>query len=232
MTLSKEKQNETALKNQISGTNPENPQPYNDDIKNVTKLSETVVATTYLSVKENDLAIKMSKVIACEEAINKMYASITSSNNNLTPIAKAKLRNDINEKKEEKKTLKALISKLSKELKKEYQKNASGFTKKSLRISARKESYQKRYGNSIQNAISKMISALDSDNLTALKAELAKLSEKAGNALVMKVLLKAPRHLHTKVVANTVAREEYLQFFRSELGATKKAAKGRGRNKK
>lgn len=48
----------------------------------------------------------------------------------------------------------------------------------------------------------------------------------------MKTLVKAPRLLHTRVVANADHRILYLQHFRTELGAEKKERPRRGRKKK
>ena len=223
-------QNETAQKNQTTGNNPDNFQPSYDDNKNVTKLSKTTVYRKDLSAKEEKLAALMSDLLSCEEDINKMQTSVTSSNSNLTPIAKEKIRNDIRMEKSEKKILKAQISRLSKELKKEYKRNAQSLARKSLSISARKESFHKRYGSAVRIAITKAIAAIEKGNLDALKSELANLSEKDADTLLMKTLLKAPRHLHTKVVANKDAREGYLQHFRDELGIASKNTKG-GRRK-
>ncbi len=215
-----------------AGTNPENIQPSNGDKNAVTKLTETTIATKDLSPKEAELAVNMNELTNLELVINDLQAKISSSNNKLTPIAKAKLRNDINEKKEEKKTLKTHISKLSKELMKEYRINAQGITRKSLRISARREKFHKRYGDNIRTSITKMITAFESDDITALQVELSKLDTKEGDALIMKALLKAPRFLHTKVVANADHRILYLQHFRTELGVKKEERPRRGRRSK
>lgn len=200
------------------------------DSPSVLDLSKTTIVSSYnLVEKENELASLMLDLIGVEEGIGHMMISIASSSKKLTPIAKAKLRNDIVNDKNKKRDLKAKISKLGKELKAKYNLNAQKATKKSLRISARKDGYHKRYRLAIQEAISRMISSLDKDDITTLKAELSNLDAAKGDTLLMRSLSKAPHNLQTKVVTNSAAREGYLQYFRNELGVTKKAPKGKRR---
>jgi len=141
---------------------------------------------------------------------------------NLSLFKKSMLRNEILTLKKVKKKIKSQISGLNKELKSEYKKRKQKNTRGSLRISARRDSYHGRNKSSIEEAISNMVDSMEKDDHDSLVKQLADLEPKKVEALLMRTLLKAPRHLHTKVVANVNARSGYLQHFRSQLKKGKK----------
>ncbi len=190
-----------------------------------------------LSADENKLTQLVNHLVLIEETISKKQDEINSSgsisvdgkNRKLSTYEKAKLRNEIRNLRNMKGELKVQISKLNKKVKVSYKMNAQKSAKVSLRISARGDGYHRRNGGAIENAITNMVKAMDADNLTALKAELANLDAAKGDTLLMRSLSKAPHNLQTKVVTNSAAREGYLQYFRNELGTTKKAPKGKRR---
>ncbi len=193
-----------------------------------------------LSADENRVTQSSKQLVLIEETILQKQGEINSSgdfgkdgrNRKLSPIEKAKLRNEIRNLRNTKRELKAQISGLNKKVKASYRMNAQRSSRMSLRITASGDGYHRRNGGAIKNAITNMVKAMNADNLTALKAELANLAAAKGDTLLMRELSKAPHNLQVKVVSNKAARPGYLGHFRSELGATKKAAKGGGRNKK
>lgn len=193
-----------------------------------------------LSVDENKLIQQANHLVLIKKSILQKQEEVNSSgrigkngkNKKLSSFEKAKLRNEVLELRNVKRELKLQISKLSKKVKASYKMNAQKSSRMSLRITARGEGYHRRNGGSINAAITKMVKAMNSDSLAALKAELSNLETTKGDTLLMRVLSKAPHNLQTKVVTNKEARIGYLQHFRSEIGATKKAPKGRGRRNK
>jgi hypothetical protein len=200
----------------------------NDSPKQVKDLSKTEIPVSSLrEEKERELAEKMERLTAIKEMIEEKKRNISSSESKLTSIAKAKLRFEITEHKVEVKSLKSDISKLSRELKAKYSDYKNGVSRKSIRIAAKKDSYHSKNAESIKNALNNYVVSMSEKQREYLKTEIEKTSGAKADTVVMRALLKAPRHLHTKVVANANARKGYFQHFRTGLGSTKKTPKSK-----
>lgn len=140
----------------------------------------------------------------------------------LSGFQKTKIRNEIRNLKKSREILKKNISQIERNLTSSFQRDTFRIVRSNVRSSARKSSYHTRFGVSIKTAISKVISGLSGEELKALKTKVEQPDLKKGDAFIMQTLLKAPRHLLTKVAANPEARIQYLQYFRDELKAGKK----------
>ena len=150
----------------------------------------------------------------------------------LSPFKKKTMAKQKRYLKKAKKKLKSQISQLKKLYSSLLKDEARKERKVSISKTAKKEVYHKQHGGAINNAITNTVTAMEEGNRATLKVEVSKLDAKEGDALIMKTLVKAPRFLHTKVVANAENRILYLQHFRSELGVKKKERPRRGRKKK
>ena len=182
------------------------------------------------SKKEDEVLSRMKDLTDVVAEINSKQDQIKNSGKmgpdglypKLSVIELSKIRNEILTLKNVKKGIKSQISRLNKELKSEYKKKKQKNLRGNLRISARRESYHNRNSSSIEDAISKMVEAMQKDDIDSLAAQLSTLDSKKADTLLMHTLLKAPHHLHTKVVANANVRAGYLQYFRSLLKKGKK----------
>jgi hypothetical protein len=148
--------------------------------------------------------------------------TISGQSDRLNGFQKTKLRNEVRNLITTRKQIKKEISQIEKALTGSFRKDNNRIVKASVRNSAKKSSYHKRYNGAIKKAITKTVNAFSNDKVVALKSEVAKSDPIKGDAIMMQALLKAPRHLQTKVIANPDARKLYLQHFRNELKVGKK----------
>jgi|GEM_PF-4452382 len=188
-------------------------------------------AEDQILVLESNLSITASRIAEIEEQLkNSGKFGLNGKTVGLSSFTKKSLYKEKRNLKKAKNNFKAQISELSRLYTALNKIDAKKDRRVSTHTSAKKESYHKQHGEAVKSAITQEIAAMGEQALAALVLNLSKLNSKEGDALIMKTLLKAPRFLHTKVVANKEARGGYLQFFRNELGVTKKAPKGRRRN--
>lgn len=211
--------------------------PLVSELASVTELESSMIeklsrgADESISKKEDEVLKLMQDSITVVTEIKNKQNQIKNSGKlgpdglypTLSLFEKSMLRNEILTLKKLKKNIKSQISSLNKELKAEYKKRRQKNIRGSLRISARQDSYHGRNKSSIEKGISNMVDSMEKDDHDSLVKQLADLVEpKKEEALLMRALLKAPRYLHTKVVANVNARSGYLQHFRSQLKKGKK----------
>jgi hypothetical protein len=135
----------------------------------------------------------------------------------LNGFQKAKLRNEVRNLKTVRTQLQKECNQIEKGLKASYQKDNTRIDRSKVRINARKEGYHKRNGGGIQNALKKSVNGFSSEKLSSLKSGIAKVDRKKADGILMQAILKAPRHLHARVVSNTDARKDYLDYFRKLL---------------
>ena len=206
--------------------------------RNITNGSGST-ADNIADIKKQRLLVR-GRLAFVETAIVKIVTELKSSGQRngegvvikLSPFEKNVLRREKRNLTDAKKEYKAQISELSKLFSSLDKEEAKKERKASISKSAKKEPYHKQHGGAVKNAIANEVTAMGKGNRDTLKVELAKLDDKGGDALIMKTLMKAPRFLHTRVVANADHRILYLQHFRTELGVEKKERPKRGRNKK
>jgi len=211
-------------KNQ-TGTNPESTNNINTEL--IANLSKSIGSSSRnLSYSEDQLSKMMEILGAVEAALLQKQGKLRSAgkarvsgrNMKLSTFEKAQLRSEIHNLKNSQRELKEDIKQLANKVKSVYRKSIQRDKKRSLRITARRETYHKKHGASIEKAITKMVTAMAKDDITILKAGLAKAK---GDTLLMRALLNAPHNLFTRVVASADARNGYLQHFRKELSATR-----------
>jgi len=187
-----------------------------------TNLSVTQKEDRVISLME-DLADTISLIDEKKEQL-KLSGRVGTRelNAKLSVIQKAKIRNEIAVLTRIKKDLSSQVKTLSKGLKSFYKKSRQKTTRFNLKFAAKKENYHNKNHPAIEKAITAMVGAMEKDDVKTLNAELVKLNGSNGDVLIMKALLKAPKFLHTKVVANDEARKQYLQHFRNEIKKAKK----------
>lgn len=242
MEDSKEKQNDTASPNEKTGTNPENKTPKNDDVTPdgipLALLQDVVSPTQQRDFEEVESSLMT--LDSLEDAIKAKKAALASSGkvvgskkaDKLSPLQKTHIRAEIRGLNSSRKQIKQRIAELSHSVSSVHRLVAQRERRVSLRRTTSKSSYHTQHGVAVKTAIKKFVAGMDPLAIAALKAKLAKPGPKGADYVLLHSLLKAPRNLFTRVAANEDARVDYLQHFRSELGATKKTTKKRGRSKK
>ena len=142
---------------------------------------------------------------------------ITGRRGKLSGFQKTKVRNELRNLKKSLKIIKKDISGLEGSLNSSFQRDTNRIVRGNVRISAKRSSYHNRFSGNVKTAITKLVAGLSSEELKTLKTNVTKLEFKKGDAIMMQALIKAPRHLLTKVAANSDARKLYMQHFRNEL---------------
>lgn len=227
----------------IIGTNPEPNTPENDEkvkaereaqeareqrIANYSSVHNSQAVDKVSMKKQLEYSYSVVKDIDGALASEKAYLQSSGKldengkKNKLSGLDMDLSRNKISNLKESKKSVMKDISRLKNELSGSLNKDTNRIKKANLRKSAKKDSYQKQHGSSIEAAIDKTVDGFSDEKVATLKAEVAKADTKEGNALMMKALVNVPRFLHTRVVSNPEARERYMQHFRSKLGEKRK----------
>ncbi|MCB0747401.1 MAG: hypothetical protein H6611_06825 [Ignavibacteriales bacterium] len=142
---------------------------------------------------------------------------ITGRRGKLNGFQKTKVRNELRNLKKSLKIIKKDISRLEGSLSSSFQRDTNRIIRGNVRVSAKRNSYHNRFAGNIKTSITKVVAGLSSEELKTLKTNVAKLDFKKGDAIMMQALIQAPRHLLTKVAANSEARKLYMQHFRNEL---------------
>lgn len=148
-------------------------------------------------------------------------AVLNTSGKKLTSFARKRLNTEVKELKEGVKAIQSEIRRIEKLLTSIYRGIDDKISRSNVKKAAKNESYHERYGKSIKDRLDTFLTKMPDEKVMQLKAELPKAEFKAGNAMMMKALVSAPRFLHTRVVSNPTAREEYLSHFRGKLTGVK-----------
>jgi hypothetical protein len=178
---------------------------------------------------EERLEIRYTIIGEIESAIEEKSQLLKSSGKlsangmriTLNGFKKTKLRNEVRNLKKTRDVVKGECRKLEKDLTSSYRKDSSRIDRSKVRNNAKKDSYHNRHGEAIQKAIQGTANGFSSEKLSSLKVDVAKADQQKGDAILMQALLKAPRHLQTRVVANEEARKGYLEYFRQLLKSGK-----------